>query len=157
MLAPSVSYQISSLLWTRVSFEQSRCCSPHRLQGVRQLSEAGSAAMGSLSRLLRLRPARDWSSSAIFPFNCPMVPSACFWSPSGFSISWRLLPPFPLLGRGGRGEAGAKRLLKKWFPVFCLQSAGGGGGEEQGWGVFLFAWRGVARIFNSAVIRPHCL
>ena len=128
MLAPSVSYQISSLLWTRVSFEQSRCCSPHRLQGVRQLSEAGSAAMGSLSRLLRLRPARDWSSSAIFPFNCPMVPSACFWSPSGFSISWRLLPPFPLLGWGGRGEAGAKRLLKKWFPVFCLQSAGGGGG-----------------------------
>ena len=142
MLAPSVSYQISSLLWTRVSFEQSRCCSPHRLQGVRQLSEAGSAAMGSLSRLLRLRPARDWSSSAIFPFNCPMVPSACFWSPSGFSISWRLLLPFPLLGWGGRGEAGAKRLLKKWFPVFCLQSAGGGGGGGTRLGGFVVCLKG---------------
>ena len=54
MLAPSVSYQIcSSLLriWTRVSFEQSSCCLPHRLQGVTQLSEAGSASMGNLTRL----------------------------------------------------------------------------------------------------------
>lgn len=46
-------------------------------------------------------------------------------------------PPFPLLGWGGRGEAGAKRLLKKWFPVFRLQSAGGGGTRLGGFVVCL--------------------
>ena len=155
MLAPSVSYQISSLLWTRVSFEQSRCCPPHRLQGVRQLLEAGSASMGSLSRLLRLRPARDWSSSAIFPFNCPMVPSACFWSPSGFSIRWRLLPTLSFTRVRRKRGSWCKAFIEEM--VSGLPSAKCRGGEEQGWVVLLFACRGVARIFNSAVIRPHCL
>ena len=161
MLAPSVSYQIcSSLLriWTRVSFEQSWCCLPYRLQGVTQLSEAGSASMGNLTRL---NPVKARSRS-VYLRNLPVQLSngsiSAFLKPFGVlsPFAQGFFRPFPLLGWRGRGEAGAKRLLKKWFPVFCLQSAGGGGGGE-GWVVLLSACRGVATIFNSAVIRPHCL
>ena len=110
---------------------------------------------GILQDWIRLRPARDRSTSAIFPFNYPTAPSARFWSPSGFYLhsAQGFFRPFPLLGWRGRGEAGAKGLLKKWFQVFCLQSAGGG----EGWVVLLSACRGVATIFNSAVIWPYCL
>ena len=141
MSAPSVSYQISSLLWTRVSFEQSWCCPPHRLQGVTQFSEAGLASMGSLSRLLRLRPTGDWSSSAIFPFNCPTAPSARFWSPSGFSIRWRLLPTLSLTRvrrkRGSWCKAFIEEMVCGLPSAKCLGGGGGGGTRLGGFVVCL--------------------
>ena len=154
MLAPSVSYQISSLLWTRVSFEQSRCCSPHRLQGVRQLSEAGSAAMGVFHDYsgwgpLAIGLAPRSSRSTVRWFH-----QHVFEALRGSPLAEGFFPPFPYSGEEEEGKLVQSVYWRNGFRSSVCKVPGG---EEQGWVVLLFACRGVARIFNSAVIRPHCL
>ena len=102
--------------------------------------------MGSLSRLPRL----IWGPLAIGLPTVRRLHQRVFEALRGCPFAQGFFPTFRLLEWGGRGEAGATRLLKKRFWVFCLHSAGGGG--EQGWVVLLSACRCVARTSQRAVI-----
>ena len=115
------------------------CLTVYRV--LRNCQKRDQLPWGILQDWIRLRPARDRSTSAIFPFNCPTAPSARFWSPSGFYLHSLKASSDPFLYSGEEEEVKLVQSVywRNGFRSFVCKVPGGGGVGKVGWFCCLLA------------------